>query len=196
VLTQVFRICQLGTTLIETMVAIAIFALLIALGVPALGDWLKNAQIRTAAESLQDGLQQARNEAVKRNVAVEFRLIGGSSWEVRLADTTVANRKLVSRPSSEGSPDVVLVQIPAAATMLTFDGMGRRYPSSKTNADGSAVLTTICVDLPSSVLPPARTHDLQLDVSLGGTVRMCDPKVSGSTDTRVCEGYPTTCTAL
>ena len=178
------------------MVAVAILAILLALAVPALGDWAKNAQIRAAAESLQDGLQQARNEAVRRNTAVEFRLTGGSAWEIWLADTTVANGKLAARPSQEGSPNVVLGSVPIAATRLTFDGMGRRYPTSKPNADGSAILTSICVDLPASVLASAKTHDLELDVNLGGTVRMCDPKVSSTTDNRVCPGYPTACSLL
>jgi type IV fimbrial biogenesis protein FimT len=181
------------------MVALAIVLIILALAVPRFGDWLKNSEIRTAADSLQNGLQQARNEAVRRNAAVEFRLTGGSAWEVRLADTTIADRVLVVRPSAEGSPNVVLTTDTAGLAgikTLTFDGMGRRYPTSKTNTDGSVVLTRICVDLPSSVLAAADTHDLEIDIPIGGSVRMCDPKVSSTTDTRVCEGYPTACSAL
>lgn len=173
---------QEGTTLIEAMVAVAILGILIAMAAPAVGDWLKNAQIRTAAESLQDGLQQARNEAVRRNAAVEFRLLAGSAWEVRLADTAAVNRQLGARSSAEGSADVALTPNPAAATIVAFDGMGRRIT---TNVDGSAVLTGICVDLPSTILPAAKTRDLQLNIALSGQIRMCDPKV-GATDTRYC----------
>lgn len=189
---------QAGVTLIEILIAIAVFAVIAALGVPSLGDWLKNAQIRTAAESLQNGLQQARNEAARRNTAVEFRLTatgGASDWEIRLADTAAADRQLAARPSAE-TPAVVLTTTPAAATTVTFDGMGRRYPASRQNADGSAILTSICIDLSPALLPAARTHDLEVNISAGGSVRMCDPKVSNATDTRVCEGYPTACTAL
>jgi type IV fimbrial biogenesis protein FimT len=180
------------------MIGMAILAILITMAIPAAGDWLRNSQIRTAAESVQDGLQQARNEAVKRNAAVEFRLVGGSAWEIWLADTTLpaTDRKLFAKPSGEGAKDVVLTAIPGGAATVTFDGMGRRYPVSKKNADGTDVLTGMCVDLPPSVMAAAKTHDLELDVNLGGTVRMCDPKVSAATDNRVCSPYPTPCTSL
>lgn len=170
-------------TLVEVMVALAILGLLLSLGAPAIGDWLKNSKIRNAAESVLDGLQQARNEAVRRNVAVEFRILAGSSWEVRLADTAAADRTLASRSSAEGSTYVTLTPSPAGASIVTFDGMGRRMP---TNVDGSPVLIGACTDLPSSVLPSAKTRDLQVNVSLSGQIRMCDPKVAAS-DTRYCK---------
>lgn len=173
---------QRGFTLIEVLVALTILGLLLAMGAPAVGDWLRNAQIRTAAESLQNGLQQAREEAVRRNKAVEFLLVTDSTWQVRLADPSATNRMLASRSSAEGSANVVTVTGPAGANIVTFDGMGRRMAA---NVDGSSVLTGICVDLSSAMLPPARTRDLQLNVSLSGQVRMCDPKV-GTTDTRYC----------
>lgn len=171
-----------GTTLIEALIALTILGIVLALAAPAVGDWLKNAQIRTAAESLQDGLQQARNEAVRRNTAVEFRLISASTWEVRFADTSITDRILGSRSSAEGSPDVVTATAPPAATIVTFDGMGRRMTA---NTDGSAVLTGACVDLSPLALDAAKTRELQLNVSLSGQVRMCDPKAS-STDVRHC----------
>jgi type IV fimbrial biogenesis protein FimT len=173
---------QYGVTLIEAMIVVAILGLMIAMAGPAVGDWLKNSQIRTAGEALLDGIQQARNEAVRRNVAVEFRLLAGTSWEVRLADTTVSDRLLATRTSADGSKDVVLTPSPANATIIAFDGMGRRMTS---NVDGSSVLLGACVDLPSTVLAPAKTRDLQLNIALSGQIRMCDPKVSAS-DSRYC----------
>jgi type IV fimbrial biogenesis protein FimT len=167
---------QAGFTLVEVMISIAILAIVLALAMPVFGDWLLNAQIRTASESLESGLQQARNEAVRRNAAVEFHLTDtASGWEIRLP----GGATLAARPSSEGTPKVVLTTVPSAATIVTFDGMGRR--------SGSNGLTTICVDLDSSVMSASKTRDLELDIGMGGTVRMCDPKVSSSTDTRVCE---------
>lgn len=180
-----------GTTLIETVVALAILGLLLALAAPAVGDWLRNAEIRTAAESLQNGLQEARNEAVRRNTAVEFVVVGtSSSWQVRLADTSVTNRILSQRSSAEGSPNVVIATTPAAATIVTFDGMGRR---KTTNVDGTSVLLGVCTDLSPSVMAASKTRDLQLNVSLSGQVRMCDPKVA-SGDVRYCtEGLISPC---
>lgn len=173
---------QRGMTLIEVLIALAILGILVAMAMPIAGDWLLNAQIRTAAEALQDGLQQARNEAVRRNTAVEFRLVAGTGWEVRLADTLAADRVLASRPAAEGAPQALVAAAPAGANIVTFDGMGRRVT---TNVDGTPVLTGICADLQPSALAAANTRDLQVNISLSGQIRMCDPKV-GSTDTRFC----------
>lgn len=184
---------QQGVTLIEAMISLAILGILIAMAAPAIGDWLLNAQIRTATESLLDGLQKARNEAVRRNAPVEFTLNAGgdSGWTIVLANVapvTVVEQRI----ASEGSAKVLVTPVPGAATTVTFDGMGRRWgnPTTGKNFDGSDPVTRICVDLPSSVLAKAKTRNLQVDVSLSGQVRMCDPEVSDPNDSRYCPGHP------
>ena len=47
---------QRGMTMIELMVGIAIVALLLALTAPSFSSWIQSTQIRTAAETLQNGL--------------------------------------------------------------------------------------------------------------------------------------------
>lgn len=180
-----------GFTLIELLVTLALLGILTAIAAPALGVWLKKTQIRTAAEALQDGLQKARNEAVRQNRPVEFELGTGTAWTIQLANVGTV---IETRPAGEGSALAVVAPQPAGATVVTFDGLGRRMTS---NAVGKgAVMTQICIDLPSSIVPAVETRDLEIDISLSGSVRMCDPKVSTTTDTRYCEGYPTTCTGL
>lgn len=82
-----------GFTLIELMVAVAIFGLLLALGSRSFASWIQNQQIRTGAESILNGMQLARGEAVKRNASAIFVLCDvaagntGSSWDV-LAQST------------------------------------------------------------------------------------------------------------
>jgi len=56
---------QQGVTLIELMVGIAILATLLAMGIPAFTGWIQDTQVRTAAESILNGLQTARAEAVR-----------------------------------------------------------------------------------------------------------------------------------
>jgi type IV fimbrial biogenesis protein FimT len=97
----VFRNNQRGVTIIELMVALAIAAILLMLAVPAFGSWVKNAQIRTTADAIQDGLQLARAEAVRLNTLVRFQLTStvnntcalstaSSNWVVSLYDPTGA----------------------------------------------------------------------------------------------------------
>jgi type IV fimbrial biogenesis protein FimT len=63
---------QHGVTLIELAVVLAIVAILLSQAAPAFSAWIQNAQIRTAAESIQNGLQLARAEAIRRNRSVMF----------------------------------------------------------------------------------------------------------------------------
>ena len=172
---------QRGISLIEPMIAIAVLAILLAMAVPAASDFLKNQRIRTAAEALQNGLQMARAEAVRRNTNVQFVLGTGTTWSVQLASDS---SELQARTGEEGTAGVILTTAPAAATTVTFDGLGRRAAA---NADASLVLTRISVDLDSAVLAAADTRDLRIDIKLGGEVRMCDPNPTvNSTDSRYC----------
>ena len=87
---------QRGVTLIELAIGLSITAIVIAAGVPSFMEWMQNAQVRTAAESLQSGLQLARGEAVRRNLPVIFQLTdslanscavstSGTGWVVSLS---------------------------------------------------------------------------------------------------------------
>ena len=71
------RRCALerGFSLVELMVTVAVLSLLMTLAVPSFNEWIQNGRIRTAAESIQNGLQVARAEAVRRNARVEFALV-------------------------------------------------------------------------------------------------------------------------
>lgn len=155
-----------GFSLIELMVGIVIMGILLSLAMPGFQTWLQNAQIRNAAESIQNGLQRARAEAVGRNTNVEFVLGTGSSWVVQLTDGTGID----TRSSNEGSKDVTIAVAPAGATTVTFTNFGGLAVA---NGDGSAPFTQ--VDLDSSVLAAADSQELRVTIGLGGNIRMCDP---------------------
>jgi prepilin-type N-terminal cleavage/methylation domain-containing protein len=59
-----------GWTLIELMTALAVAGVLVGIGVPALGSWIQDQRLTTAATSLVLSLNYARNEAVKRDSAL------------------------------------------------------------------------------------------------------------------------------
>src|SRR4051812_15447077 len=75
-----------GFTLIELMTAIALFGILLVMAIPMYGGFIANTQIRTATESMLDGVRFAQTEAVKRNGTVEFVLDEATGWTVNWLD--------------------------------------------------------------------------------------------------------------
>lgn len=142
-----------GLSLIELVIGMAIISMLIAAGLPAFVNWMQNAQIRTAAEGLRDGLQLARAEAVRRNTPVRFQLTTsldsscavsrtGTNWVVSLnsaagrCDATPAEP-----PALPAAPDAANPYIVRVGT--TSEGQGNVAVSSTevTSAGGAAVYT-------------------------------------------------------
>ena len=91
---------QRGFTLIEMMIGLAILAITIMLGVPSYTAWIMNTQIRNAAESVLNGMQLARNEAVRRNASVQLALDTQSSWTISVPSTA---EQIQSRTYGAGS---------------------------------------------------------------------------------------------
>lgn len=63
---------QAGMTLVELMIGLAVFGILVMMALPDYTAWIQNTKIRNAAESVQNGLQLARAEAIRRNTDVTF----------------------------------------------------------------------------------------------------------------------------
>ena len=61
---------QLGVTLIELMVTIAVLAVLVTLAVPSFAGIINSNRLATAANELATSLQLARMEAIRRNAPV------------------------------------------------------------------------------------------------------------------------------
>ena len=177
---------QGGFTMIELIIGLVIVSILIALAAPSYRGWIQNQQIRTAAESLLNGVQLARVEAIKNNGRARFSLCGfpNSSWEVLALPVIVpaaapanslvcgaASNALASevrvqeRSAQEGSILATVVVTPAGASEVTFNGFGRVVA----NANNSATLTKFDITTPTGDRP------LTVTVGAGGTTRMCDP---------------------
>jgi type IV fimbrial biogenesis protein FimT len=61
-----------GFSLIELLIAVAIFGLLLGLGVPSYYDWIASRELANHAEYLAETLNQARSEAVKHGARVNL----------------------------------------------------------------------------------------------------------------------------
>lgn len=154
------------------MVAIAVLIIVVSMGMPSYNIWIQNTRLRNAAESIQNGLQLARAEAVARNRTVRFSLGAGSSWSVCEWDGNACTEDIQSRATGEGSSTAVTVIAVPNIANIDFDAMGR----------GTAV--SIDIDLDPDVVSAADSRNLRVLVA-GGSVRMCDPNVAAP-DVRAC----------
>jgi len=166
---------SLGFSLVELMVGITIMGILAVIAVPSFQTWTQNAQIRNAAESVTNGLQKARAEAVARNANVSFTLGAGTSWTVGVvAPASVIEQRF----GNDGSKDVTRTVLPAGATTITFNTLGGVV--LPTNADGSVPFSQ--VDLTAA----GGSLNLRVTIGVNGNARMCDPNLAPGSSPRAC----------
>jgi type IV fimbrial biogenesis protein FimT len=159
-----------GVTLIELMITVAVLAIGLSLAAPAFTQQIANYRLRTASESIINGLNYARAEAVRRNSAVSFSLGNtGSGWTV--AQVSPAST-LQSRADGE-SPGVTAASTTASRT-VTF---------TPTGFVDNSVVRLSQINLSSAV---ANTDTRRIDIFGGGLIRVCDPAVTEATDPRRC----------
>lgn len=193
-----------GFSLVELLVGVAVLAMLLALGLPSMGDYLANTKVRALANNLVVSLQFARTEAIRQNGGVDLVLTTdtpsdaaaasptasttGPNWMVRsLGGTTSTYSLLEGRTAADGSqragggsPVVISSSLGGSAT-LAFNGLGATVPAGTS--------ATFSFSNPSggncaSAGGPIRC--LRVQVSPGGQIRLCDPAVGAATDPRHC----------
>jgi type IV fimbrial biogenesis protein FimT len=163
-----------GFTLIEMMIVVVILAIVSSMAYPSFREMIINSQVRNATESIVNGLQKARAEAVARNTNVSFILGAGTSWTVSVVNPAST---IETRNSSEGSAIVTLTAVAqdlvTAATSVTFNNFG-----------GIVNPTTDIARL--DITAPNANKPLRVQILAGGTARMCDPSLSVTTNPRGC----------
>ena len=192
---------QRGVTLVEIAITMAIVAILLAMGGPSFSQWLQNTQIRTTAQGIQNGLQMARAEAVRRNTNVGFSLanslddgcalsVNGPDWIVSMGSPTndlpsacgsapsddTAPRIIQKRPGAETGVNAVVTSDQAS---ILFNGLGRITPLPAGNI-------SINVTNPAGgtcAVDGGKMRCLRVQVTSVGQIRMCDPAKSGTDPT-------------
>ena len=190
---------QRGFTIIEVLIAITIAAFILMAATPSTTAWMRNTRIRTAADALSAGLQQARNEAVRRNQPVGFYLVSDSDgvsmtdacalssssggWVVALASPAgkcATNRDtfIAVRPPGATEDGLSVAGLDAsalaAANAVTFNGYGQLTGANSLG----------CIRVRNGADATAR--GLNIAVNAGGQVRMCDPAITSDSDPRKC----------
>jgi type IV fimbrial biogenesis protein FimT len=194
-----------GFTLIEAMVTLAVFAILVAIGVPAMSTWIRNNKVRSVTDALQTGLRLAQTESLRRSRQVVFALTNsttptaiplpavanGTSWAIwtmpSMTDGSETPQFIASGILSNTSTSVQLNSNGTAA--VCFNSVGRLTNNASANLIAITGGGNSCTQPTVGLLPgtppvqkfnisiPGGDRPLQVTLGLGGQVHMCDPGV-------------------
>jgi type IV fimbrial biogenesis protein FimT len=162
-----------GFTMLELMVALTIAGMMLLAGLPSFTTFLRNAEIRSTAESIGNGLRIARSEATRLNRPVSFTLAGAGDpgWTINIFDpvTGALLQPPLDRYSKlEVGHSATVATTPANALAVTFNGLGRIVSPSPI-----ATPNLQQIDVKSIVVDEARALRIYADDLHG--IRMCDP---------------------
>ncbi len=170
-----------GFTLIELVVALTLLGILIALGLPSFTAWIRNSQVRTVAEALQNGVRLAQNEAVRRNQQVVLSLTNaqpalnsaptanGKNWSIQTVEQFGKAAEYVQGGALADVASGVAITGPVS---ICFNSNGRLVPNP-----APSVLGAVCDGGAATFVVSHTSSDrpLRVIVAIAGQLRMCDP---------------------
>lgn len=186
---------QTGFTMIELMITISVMAILVIIGIPSYQQWTQNTRIRSAMESIQNGLRLARNQATQQAANVRFQFTTSSGgWQVcTLASTQTtcpaSSSSVIQQYAGDNGSDGVTV---TTSTDVTTDTGSNWYTSTISGAATGSGITYTALSRPSDYgntslvridvsASQASARRLITTISAGGMVHMCDPGIAFST---------------
>jgi type IV fimbrial biogenesis protein FimT len=196
-----------GFSLIELLITLAIVGILLALGASGFRVWISNMRIRTAAESIQSGLQLARAEAVRRNALIQFQLVSSvdnncvaslqnadipSAWVVSFTNPVGAcgaaalnDAFPVTDMINNPQPQIIQIHPGAESSQNVVVNVGQTLFTftglGRLVANPVTNPAVINVTNPVAGTCKAAGGDvrcLRVTVTMGGQIRMCDPQLT------------------
>ena len=147
---------QPGFTLPELLIVVTVLAVLVAAGLPAFGEFVRNQRVKTASFDLFSSLVFARSEAITRNSSVKMEPISGSwanGWTIKDSSGTTLRE-------ASSIPNVAITLSPTTPAYVEFRGSGRlnatSMPKFQLSASGATVQTR-CIKIDLSGRPTTTT---------------------------------------
>lgn len=196
---------QRGFNLLELMITVAIIAVFLGIGIPAIGDWIQNRQVNVLAESIASGMRLAQIEAVQRNVPIDMvfttsdvtspanpatvTLTAGGlaktdptpNWMVRVSGATTSAGFIQGKMGTDGSENARF----SGPAGVSFSPLGRLTASIAANGATTAPAGNLVFRVVNPSVQSNLANKRCVYVSIGGAVRVCDPRAV-SPDSRAC----------
>ena len=140
-----------GFTLPEILIVITVLVVLLGVGMPSFGDFVRNQRLKTASFDLYSTLVHARSEAITRNASVTVAPVSSAwtnGWTVTDAGgTVIRTASAVSNVNITGPVNIV------------FRGSGRlnaaSMPTFQLTTTGSGI-TSRCITIDLSGRPTTK----------------------------------------
>jgi type IV fimbrial biogenesis protein FimT len=192
-----------GVTVTELVVGMALIAILFGLGAPAMGTYLQNSKLASAAAGYFAGIQLARTEAIRRNVRTEFVLtddpvstanlanvvapaVAGRNWIVRAASAPgFAAVEVKAGAEGDGSSGASIVATGSATLPAVFDGRiaFNGFGGTADSASYAINITNPAAGTCAALGGPIRCR--RITITPGGQILSCDPAAPAG-DSRAC----------
>jgi type IV fimbrial biogenesis protein FimT len=183
-----------GLTLIELLIVLTLSASILAIAAPAMGQWVRDIEVRSSASSLLATLQAARAEAVTRNASVRLQLPdaqGRPGWQLGCTQSTARCPKLIRQQATDLGTSVrwgaaMLTAMPSVGTVIAAGSglpAGVRFDATGAAADIATGADIARIDVTYNNQPTTRR--IVVLISAQGMARICDPSASAS--------HPTPC---